>query len=81
VAQDTLYLRGYIMLEGEEKVRQAREGCLALGTEEAADFMPLLSSASSDALTWAGPMPVNLPATLGACEETICYPRILCWPY
>jgi len=36
------------MLEGEEKVRQAREGCPALGTGEAADFMPPFI-ASSDA--------------------------------
>jgi len=48
VAQDTLNLRGYIMLEGEQKVRQAGEGGPAFGTAEAADFIPLFI-ASSDA--------------------------------
>ena len=64
MAQYTLDLFYHIVLERHQKVRQAGEGLLTLGTAEAAYLTPLFDSAC-DGQAWPGAMPMDLAATDG----------------
>ena len=68
--QDGFNLPGNITLEGQQKVRQAREGFFTLGAEESLNPAPLLDS-EVYGLTRTGAMSVNFSAAQGTKAEII----------
>ena len=65
MAQDPFNLRGYIMLEGQQKGRQAGEGFTTFSAVEPPDVAPLLVAGSHEPAT-AGAMLVDFPTAAEA---------------
>jgi len=70
------------VLAGQQNGRQAGEGLLTFGTEEATGLILLGlgfsgSLVGSFALTWANAMPLNFAATPGTLAEGVCSRGIL----